>query len=112
MRRAEVRTELDHSDVVADAVRPDDTAQIATRVEDGAVVTTIERETTGGLRSTVDDYVVNLDVASRVAETPRPTSHAGVHESDARTREADARDHTTTNTRDDEPTTPDHETQP
>ncbi|WP_290817150.1 KEOPS complex subunit Pcc1 [Halovivax sp.] len=38
--------------------------------EDGertAVLTRIERETTGGLHSTVDDYLVNLDVADGVA---------------------------------------------
>ena len=44
-------------------------------VEDGVVVTTIDRETTGGLRATVDDYVVNLDVARRTVQ------HAGRHES-------------------------------
>ena len=65
MRRAEVRTELDHADAEAEAIRPDNTAQMDTRVEDGAIVTTIERETVGGLRSTVDDYVVNLGVAER-----------------------------------------------
>ena len=65
MRRAEIRTELDHADVVAAAVTPDDTDQMDTRVEGGAIVTTIERGTTGGLRSTVDDYVVNVDVADR-----------------------------------------------
>jgi hypothetical protein len=29
-------------------------------------VTTIERETTGGLQSTVDDYVVGLTVAAQL----------------------------------------------
>jgi hypothetical protein len=41
---------------------------MTTTVEGDAVVTRIERETTGGLRSTVDDYVVNLDVATTVAQ--------------------------------------------
>jgi len=68
VRRATLRTELDRADAVAAAVEPDNTEQMTTRVEDGAVVTTIERETTGGLRSTVDDYVVNLDVATRTME--------------------------------------------
>jgi tRNA threonylcarbamoyladenosine modification (KEOPS) complex Pcc1 subunit len=68
MRRAEVRTELDRAELLAAAVRPDNTEQMETRSEDGAVVTTIERETTGGLRSTVDDYVVNLDVAARTID--------------------------------------------
>jgi tRNA threonylcarbamoyladenosine modification (KEOPS) complex Pcc1 subunit len=68
MRRAEVRTELDHAAEVAASIRPDNTEQMDTRLEDGAIVTTIERETTGGLRSTVDDYVVNLDVAVRTMQ--------------------------------------------
>lgn len=65
MRRARVRTAVDRAEAVAAAVRPDNTDQMTTRVEDGAVVTTVERETTGGLRSTVDDYVVNVAVATR-----------------------------------------------
>ena len=75
MRRAEIKTELDRAEAVAAAVRPDNTDQMRTRVEDGAVVTTIERPTTGGLRSTLDDYVVNLDVATRSIQTtdnPQP----------------------------------------
>ncbi|UPW02333.1 KEOPS complex Pcc1-like subunit [Halorussus gelatinilyticus] len=72
-----MRTELDDAPIVAASVRPDNTPEIDTRVEesgddggagDGAVVTTVERETTGGLRTTVDDYVVNLAVAQEVAQ--------------------------------------------
>lgn len=73
MRRAEIRTELDEADAVAAALRPDNTDEMDTHVEDGTIVTTIERETTGGLRSTVDDYVVNVDVAARTIE------HATTH---------------------------------
>jgi hypothetical protein len=69
MRRATVRTEHDRPALVAAAVDPDNTSEMATRVEGDAVVTRIERETTGGLQSTVDDYVVNVDVAARVAQT-------------------------------------------
>jgi tRNA threonylcarbamoyladenosine modification (KEOPS) complex Pcc1 subunit len=55
-------------------VRPDNTAELTTRVEDGTVVTAIERETTSGLRSTLDDYLVNLQVAHETtAEPTRPT---------------------------------------
>jgi len=32
-------------------------------------VTTIERDNTGGLRTTVDDYVSNLTVAQRITDT-------------------------------------------
>jgi hypothetical protein len=57
--------------VVAAALRPDDTASMTTRVEGADVVTTVERETTGGLAATVDDYVVNVAVAARVAAAAR-----------------------------------------
>ena len=75
MRRATIRTELAAAETVARAVRPDNTEEMDTRVEapeeDGAdaeVVTTIERETTGGLQTSVDDYVVNVDVATQVVQ--------------------------------------------
>lgn len=90
MRRATIRSELDEAEVIARAIRPDNTDEMSTRVErsdeatdaspdvadapadaeDGSatVVTEIERETTGGLRTNVDDYVVNVDVATRVAQ--------------------------------------------
>jgi hypothetical protein len=44
---------------------------MTTRVEDGDVVTTIRRPTTGGLRSTVDDHVVNCAVAERTVQHAR-----------------------------------------
>lgn len=65
MKRATIRTTHDHPEIVAAAVTPDNTPEVRTRIEDGVVVTTIERTTTGGLRSTLDDYAVNLDVAER-----------------------------------------------
>ena len=68
MRRATIRTPVSDASLVAESVRPDNTAEMTTRVEDGAVVTAIERETTGGLRSTADDYVVNLRVAAQVVQ--------------------------------------------
>jgi hypothetical protein len=63
VRRARIRTRVAHPETVAAALRPDNTPEMETRVEDGAVVTTIERDTTGGLRTTADDYVTNLQVA-------------------------------------------------
>ena len=69
MRRARLRTGHDRPDVVAAAVRPDNTDGMSTTVEDGAVVTTIERDSTGGLRTTVDDYLTNLTVAQRATDT-------------------------------------------
>jgi len=69
-RRA--RIETDHGDAatarrVAAALAPDNTDSIATGVEATRVVTTIERPTTAGLQSTVDDYVCNLQVGARLA---------------------------------------------
>ena len=74
MRRAVVRTPLENAERVAAALRPDNTTELTTRVEDGVVVTTIERETASGLRATLDDYLVNLGVARRAgAAADRPT---------------------------------------
>ncbi|WP_135826960.1 KEOPS complex subunit Pcc1 [Halorussus ruber] len=70
-RSATIRTDVEEAEILAASVRPDNTPQIDTRVEDGAVVTAIERETTGGLRTTVDDYVVNLSVAQRVVQAAK-----------------------------------------
>jgi len=81
MRRATVRTTHDDPETVAAAVAPDNTDEMATTVSEGAVETRIERETTGGLAASVDDYVVNLLVADRIAESPdaqdddRPDDH-------------------------------------
>ncbi len=73
MRRATITT--DHGDRetaerIARAVSPDNTAEMTTQVEDETVATTIERETTGGLQSSLDDYVVNLTVAAQLANQP------------------------------------------
>lgn len=79
MKRAAIRTEHDRPELVAAALVPDNTDEMSTRVEptpdgderDGghAVVTTIERETTGSLRTTADDYVTNLAVAQHLIDT-------------------------------------------
>lgn len=63
-----VRTTHDRPAVVAAALEPDNTPELSTRVEGSTVVTTVERETTGGLRATTDDYVCNLAVATRVID--------------------------------------------
>jgi hypothetical protein len=68
--RARIRTEHDEpatAERIAAAVRPDNTAEMRTRVDGSAIETTIDRETTSGLRATADDYVVNLRVAARLA---------------------------------------------
>jgi hypothetical protein len=73
VRLARVRT--DHGDAatarrVAAAVRPDNTDEIDTRVEGATITTTVRRGTTGGLHSTIDDYVVNIGVAVQLANRP------------------------------------------
>jgi hypothetical protein len=92
-RTATVRTDVADPEVVARSVRPDNTAEMETRVEhdeprsshgsggpdaadDGTVVTRIERGDTAGLDSTLDDYVVNVTVATEVAQhANRHTTH-------------------------------------
>ena len=69
-RFARIETAHDDPTVVAAAIAPDNTADVDTEAveSDGVVRTRIRRETTGGLQSTVDDYVVNLIVAGRLSE--------------------------------------------
>ncbi|GAB3311015.1 hypothetical protein EI982_05050 [Haloplanus rallus] len=75
MRRADVATTHDDASTVAAALRPDNTPSMTTRVADDVVRTVVERETAGGLGSTLDDYVVNLTVAETVARTAREHRH-------------------------------------
>jgi len=71
MRRATITTEHGDEETaahVARAVSPDNTAEMTTEADEETVVTTIERTSTGGLQSSVDDYVVNLTVAAQLAD--------------------------------------------
>lgn len=70
---ATIRTEHDDPERIARALRPDNTDEMETVVDGATVVTRIDRESTSGLHSTVDDYVVNLDVAIDVAKHAKPT---------------------------------------
>jgi hypothetical protein len=78
-RRARIETTHESDETarhVARAVAPDNTAQLATRAEGDRVVTTMGRETTGGLASTVDDYLANLQVGAQLATQDRePSTH-------------------------------------
>lgn len=81
--RATIRTRHDESEAIARAITPDNTAEMETAVEGSEIRTRIERGSTAGLRSTVDDYVVNLAVA---LETVALADGAdGSEESSART---------------------------
>jgi hypothetical protein len=73
MRRATIRTTVADPETVANAIEPDNTDAMTTTIQETAdgpdqVVTTIERTTTSGLRSTLDDYVVNCDVAVEIGQ--------------------------------------------
>lgn len=74
-RTATVRTTHDDAETVAAALAPDETDAMHTRVDGDVVACTVDRPTTAGVRSTVDDYVVNLRVADRV--TARARDHLG-----------------------------------
>lgn len=69
--RAILQTTHTEPETVAAAITPDNTPEMRTRVEGGRVVTTIARDSPGGLHSTVDDYVVNLQVADSIADEHR-----------------------------------------
>jgi hypothetical protein len=94
-RRATITTTHDDPSVVAGAVEPDNTDQIATTVEADQVVTTVERDGTGGLQSTVDDYLVNLQVADAVT-----TDATDRHETDSESTHSQTNDATESNTND------------
>ncbi len=66
MNRARFRTRHDDPEAVARALTPDNTEEMETAVDDEILVTTIERPTTGGLRTTADDYLTNLQVATQL----------------------------------------------
>jgi tRNA threonylcarbamoyladenosine modification (KEOPS) complex Pcc1 subunit len=70
-RQAVLRTEHADAMAVARSLAPDNTAEMDTLVDGETVVTTISRETTSGLRATVDDYVTNLQVAAEVQTEER-----------------------------------------
>ncbi len=66
--RATIRTTHDDPALIAASISPDNTPEMETVAMDEAVRTKITRDTTGGAQATVDDYVVNLIVASTVAQ--------------------------------------------
>lgn len=68
-RRAVLTTTHADAAAVAASLTPDNTDSMSTTVEGSTVRTTIDRDRTGGLQSSVDDYVVNLAVAEAVIET-------------------------------------------
>ncbi|WP_418280389.1 KEOPS complex subunit Pcc1 [Halorubrum sp. DTA98] len=100
-RTATVRTTHADAELVAAALGPDDTDSMVTRVDGDAIECTVERETTGGLRSTVDDYVVNLQVADRVIERTRAYRDTTTSRGDRLRADDDDRSRTDSGTRSD-----------
>jgi hypothetical protein len=77
--RRHARIETTHGDSetaerVARALAPDNTTAMTTRVDGPRVVTTITRPSTGGLESTVEDYIVGLQVSAQLATQDREPS--------------------------------------
>lgn len=75
MKRATIRTHHADPNAIATALRPDNTAAMETTVVGETVETTIERETTGGLGTTVDDYLVNLTLAAQLRTDRQTDTH-------------------------------------
>lgn len=67
MNHAQISTTHDHPTAIAAAVAPDNTPEVNTTVDGDMVITTIERETLGGLRATVTDYLRAVRVADETA---------------------------------------------
>ena len=63
--------DADAAATVAAALAPDNTPQMRTDVDGDVVRTRIERDTTGGLHATADDYLVNVFVADTVVTSAR-----------------------------------------
>ncbi len=81
-RRARIETDHgtpERARAIACALRPDNTTEMETATDGSTVITTIERPTTGSLQSTVDDYVVNLQVAAQLSPTDGETSTTTTH---------------------------------
>jgi len=74
MKRAVVRTTHDDPALVAAVLAPDDTTEMETTVDGATLTMTVERATTGGLRSTTDDYVSNLTVAQQILDDTTPNN--------------------------------------
>ena len=82
-RTAQLRTDHDEAGLVAATLQPDNTPEVETRVDGGAVVTRIDRDKTDGLAQTVDDYAVNLPACgagSRAREDERQRERERRHD--------------------------------
>jgi hypothetical protein len=110
-RSATVRTEHADAATVAAALAPDETDSMRTRVDGDVVACAVERPTTGGLQSTLDDHLVNLRVADRVIDRARDHAAATPDAANVDAADADAA-HDDSLDSADEPQTTDTDTQP
>ena len=84
MRRATIRTQHEDANAVAAAISPDNTEEMTTTVDGHHVETVIERSTTGGLQTSVDDYLVNLAVAERTRTHTKTDTHTSTNNTETR----------------------------
>ena len=86
MTRIRIRTAHVDPERVAEAIKPDNSAEMTTvaSAAAGIVETSIEREHLGGLQATADDYVRNLIVAERVEDAARTETHTFTDTTDQR----------------------------
>jgi hypothetical protein len=85
VRRAHIETTAEDAETaaqIAAALDPDNTPEMETTVDGTTVRTTVGREDTGGLQATLDDYVVNLQVAVQLTAQggDSSTTHHTTHE--------------------------------
>ena len=66
MKQAIVRTDHSNPERIATSMRPDNTAEMETMTTDDSVITAISRADVGGLQTSIDDYLVNLQVAEQI----------------------------------------------
>ena len=68
MIRATIRTKHGSPEIIVASLTPDNTDDMTTAVVDEIVETQITRDSTGGLHTTMDDYLVNIHVATTMSE--------------------------------------------
>lgn len=68
MNHATIHTRHDDPETVAAAITPDNTPEVTTSVDDDGVTTTIERDSIGGLRATITDYLRAISVAEETVQ--------------------------------------------
>ncbi len=54
--------------LVMHSIAPDNTPSIETKTEGNSIIATVQRDSLGSLRSTIDDLLVNLHVAVTIIE--------------------------------------------